>query len=80
VVVLRALAANGGYLSIFDAKYHQDVSIKGFWLSPNLVHAWNSMGTLTWNGVSWFVGVEFACACFPLCCGWRKADCGVVSP
>ena len=67
VLGLRALAAQGGYLSIFDAKYHQDVSVKGFWLSLLLVHAWNSMGTLTWNGVSWFVSVEFAlCLAFPL--------------
>jgi peptidoglycan/LPS O-acetylase OafA/YrhL len=67
VVGLRALAAQGGYLSIFDAKYHQDVSIKGFLLSLILVHAWNSMATLTWNGVSWFVSVEFAlCLMFPV--------------
>ena len=66
VVGLRALAAHGGYLSIFDAKYHQDVSVKGFWLSLFLVHAWNTMNTLTWNGVSWFVSVEFAlCLMFP---------------
>ncbi|HEY5083369.1 MAG TPA: acyltransferase, partial [Rhizomicrobium sp.] len=66
VVTLRALAAHGGYLSIFDAKYHQDVSPKGFLLSLLLVHAWNTMGTLTWNGVSWFVSVEFAlCLVFP---------------
>jgi peptidoglycan/LPS O-acetylase OafA/YrhL len=64
---LRALAAHGGYLSIFDIKYHQDVSVKGFWLSLALVHAWNSMNSLTWNGVSWFVSVEFAlCLLFPL--------------
>jgi peptidoglycan/LPS O-acetylase OafA/YrhL len=67
VVGLRSLAAHGGYLSIFDAKYHQDVSVKGFWLSLFLVHAWNTMHTLTWNGVSWFVSVEFAlCLVFPL--------------
>src|SRR5882672_10033465 len=67
VVGLRALAAQGGYLSIFDAKYHQDISAKGFWLSLFLVHAWNSMPTLTWNGVSWFVSVEFAlCLTFPI--------------
>jgi len=67
VVGLRALAAHGGYLSIFDTKYHQDVSAKGFWLSLFLVHAWNSMGSLTWNGVSWFVSVEFAlCLLFPV--------------
>ena len=67
VLGLRILAAQGGYLSIFDAKYHQDVSIKGFLLSLFLVHAWNSMTTLTWNGVSWFVSVEFAlCLLFPI--------------
>jgi len=66
VMMLRALAAHGGYLSIFDSKYHQDVSIKGFWLSLFLVQAWNTMNTLTWNGVSWFVSVEFAlCLLFP---------------
>src|SRR6185369_1500261 len=66
VLGLRALAAHGGYLSIFDAKYHQDVSVKGFWLSLFLVHAWNTMEKLTWNGVSWFVSVEFAlCLMFP---------------
>ena len=66
VLGLRMLAAQGGYLSIFDLKYHQDVSIKGFWFSLFLVHAWNSMRSLTWNGVSWFVSVEFAlCLVFP---------------
>jgi peptidoglycan/LPS O-acetylase OafA/YrhL len=66
VIALRALAAQGGYLSIFDAKYHQDVSMKGFWFSLLLVQAWNTMNTLTWNGVSWFVSVEFAlCLLFP---------------
>jgi peptidoglycan/LPS O-acetylase OafA/YrhL len=67
VIALRALAAKSGYLSIFDAKYHQDVSIKGFWLSLLLVQSWNTMNTLTWNGVSWFVSVEFAlCLLFPV--------------
>jgi len=67
VIGLRALAAQGGYISIFDLKYHQDVSVKGFWLSLLLLHAWNSMGSLTWNGVSWFVSVEFAlCLLFPV--------------
>ncbi|HKB96309.1 MAG TPA: acyltransferase family protein, partial [Rhizomicrobium sp.] len=67
VVGLRALAAQGGYLSIFDMRYHQDVSVQGFCLSLLLVHAWNSMPSLTWNGVSWFVSVEFAlCLLFPI--------------
>ncbi len=67
VVVLRALGHAGGYLSIFDAKYHQDVSTQGFALSLLLLHAWNTMNSLTWNGVSWFVSVEFAlCLLFPV--------------
>ncbi|HWM62248.1 MAG TPA: acyltransferase, partial [Rhizomicrobium sp.] len=66
VVGLRILAAHGGYLSIFDAKYHQNVGAEGFWLSLLLIQAWNTMNTLTWNGVSWFVSVEFAlCLAFP---------------
>jgi peptidoglycan/LPS O-acetylase OafA/YrhL len=66
VAGLRALAAHGGYQSIFDAKYHQNVSATGFFLSLALIHAWNTMNTLTWNGVSWFVSVEFAlCLAFP---------------
>jgi len=66
VIVLRALGHAGGYASIFDAKYHQDVSVQGFVLSALLVHAWNTMPSLTWNGVSWFVSVEFAlCLLFP---------------
>jgi peptidoglycan/LPS O-acetylase OafA/YrhL len=67
VAGLRVLAAQGGYLSIFDMPYHQDVSVRGFCLSLFLVHAWNSMPSLTWNGVSWFVSVEFAlCLLFPI--------------
>jgi peptidoglycan/LPS O-acetylase OafA/YrhL len=56
-----------GYLSIFEVKYHQDISTKGLVLSLLLVQAWNSMDRLTWNGLSWFVSVEFAlCLLFPL--------------
>jgi peptidoglycan/LPS O-acetylase OafA/YrhL len=66
VLVYRGLAAAGGYVSIFDLPYHQDISAKGLALSLLLVHAWNTMGHLTWNGVSWFVSVEFAlCLLFP---------------
>jgi peptidoglycan/LPS O-acetylase OafA/YrhL len=66
VIMFRALGHAGGYASIFDAKYHQDVSVQGFVLSALLVHAWNTMSSLTWNGVSWFVSVEFAlCLMFP---------------
>jgi peptidoglycan/LPS O-acetylase OafA/YrhL len=63
---LRALAASGGYISIYDSPWHQDVSVKGFILSLFLVQAWNTMDGLTWNGLSWFVSAEFAlCLLFP---------------
>ena len=66
VVVLRDQAARGGYTSIFDLKYHQDVSVKGFILSLLLAHGWHTMDRLTWNGLSWFVSAEFAlCLLFP---------------
>ena len=66
VIVLRFLAAQGGYHSIFDTAGHQNISVKGFWLSLFLVQAWNTMDSLTWNGVSWFVSVELAlCLLFP---------------
>ena len=67
VIVTRIVAHMGGYNSIFDLKYHQDISIKGFFLSLFLLHGWNTMDRLTWNGVSWFVSVEWAlCLLFPL--------------
>jgi peptidoglycan/LPS O-acetylase OafA/YrhL len=66
VLGLRALAASGGYVSIYDSPWHQDVSVKGFVLSLFLVQAWNTMDGLTWNGLSWFVSAEFAlCLAFP---------------
>lgn len=78
VITFRALAAQVGYVSIFDLPWHQDVSAKGFVLSLFLVQAWHTMDRLTWNGLSWFVSVEFAlCLLFPallyLCHGrtWR---------
>ena len=67
VLFYRGMADAGGYVSIFDLPYHQDISAKGLALSLLLVHAWNTMDWLTWNGVSWFVSVEFAlCLLFPL--------------
>jgi len=67
VIVTRSLGAMGHYPSIFDLTYHQDVSVKGFVLSLFLVHGWNLMDRLTWNGVSWFVSVEWAlCLLFPI--------------
>ncbi|HXS06224.1 MAG TPA: acyltransferase [Rhizomicrobium sp.] len=67
VIVTRSLGYLGHYPSIFDLKYHQDVSVKGFLLSLVLMHGWNLMDRLTWNGVSWFVSVEWAlCLLFPI--------------
>src|SRR5579871_5474379 len=67
VAFARLLAALGGYHSIYDLAYHPDISLKGFIASLFLVHSWNTLNTLTWNGVSWFVSVEFAlCLAFPL--------------
>ena len=67
VLAARGLAAWGGYRSIYDIAYHPEISTKGFFLSLLLVHAWNTMNTLTWNGASWFISVEFAlCLLFPL--------------
>lgn len=66
VLGLRALAARGGYVSIFDLPWHQDVSLRGFALSLVLAQAWHTMARLTWNGLAWFVSVEFAlCLLFP---------------
>src|SRR5690606_35772113 len=49
-----------------DLPWHPDVSLKGFFLSLFLVHGWGTMDRLTWNGLSWFVSVEFAlCLLFP---------------
>ena len=67
VVVARLLAEAGGYRSIYDLPYHPEISAKGFFLSLLMVHAWNTMHVLTWNGASWFISVEFAlCLLFPL--------------
>jgi peptidoglycan/LPS O-acetylase OafA/YrhL len=67
VLTLGWIAHAGGYASIFELKYHQDVSAKGLVLSLLLVQGWDTMDRLTWNGLSWFVSVEFAlCLLFPL--------------
>ena len=66
VIATRSLGHFGGYRSIYDLAYRPDIQAKGFFLSLLLVHAWNTMNTLTWNGASWFVSVEFAlCLMFP---------------
>lgn len=67
VIVLRALAAHGGYVSIYDQHYHPMNTLRGFVASLFLVQAWNILNYLTWNGASWFVSVEFLlCLLFPI--------------
>ncbi|MGH6870117.1 MAG: acyltransferase family protein [Rhizomicrobium sp.] len=59
VVVLRAVAAHYGYLSIYDEPYHPIISWQGFVASVFLVQGWNTLPYLSWNGASWFVSVEW---------------------
>jgi peptidoglycan/LPS O-acetylase OafA/YrhL len=67
VIVLRALAGAGGYVSIYDQPYHPMNTGQGFVASLFLVQAWNILPYLTWNGASWFVSVEFLlCLLFPV--------------
>jgi len=85
VIVLRALAAQGGYLSIYDEQWHPIVTTKTFIANLLLVQAWNIFPYLSWNGASWFVSVEFLlCLLFPLYLvlaryGWRIAVLMVVA-
>ena len=82
LIAARSLAGLDGYRSIFDLAYHPDVQTKGFFLSLLLIHAWNTMNSLTWNGASWFVSVEFAlCLLFPIF-AWLSngKNCGAASP
>jgi peptidoglycan/LPS O-acetylase OafA/YrhL len=68
LVGVRLAADMGGYVSIYDRpSYHPNMSVEGFFASLFLVNGWNTLSTLTWNGASWFVSVEFAlCLMFPL--------------
>ena len=67
VIGTRIAGDLGGYASIYDRAYHPMVDVKGFFLSLFLVQGWNTLSYLTWNGVAWFVSVEFAlCLVFPL--------------
>jgi peptidoglycan/LPS O-acetylase OafA/YrhL len=67
VIVLRTLAARGGYVSIYDEPYHPIVTWQSFIANLFLVQAWNLFSTLSWNGAAWFVSVEFLlCLLFPL--------------
>lgn len=68
LIGLRALAAWGGYVSIFDVPgYHPHTEFSAFVANLFLVQAWHLFGHLTWNGVAWFVSVEFfLCLIFPI--------------
>jgi peptidoglycan/LPS O-acetylase OafA/YrhL len=66
VVMLRFLAARGGYHSIYDMPYHPALGGWPFVANLFLVQAWNLFDRLTWNGVAWFVSIEFLlCLLFP---------------
>ncbi|MGH6875963.1 MAG: acyltransferase family protein [Rhizomicrobium sp.] len=79
VIALRALAARGGYLSIYDEPWHPIVTWQTFIANLFLVQAWNIFPYLSWNGASWFVSVEFLlCLLFPVYLalsrgGWKIA-------
>jgi peptidoglycan/LPS O-acetylase OafA/YrhL len=68
MIALRALAAWGGYVSVFDlAAYHPHTGVTSFVANLFLVQAWHLFPYLTWNGVAWFVSVEvFLCLVFPV--------------
>jgi peptidoglycan/LPS O-acetylase OafA/YrhL len=66
-IVTRYLAAIGHYTSIFDLTYHTVITPVSLVLNLLLVQAWNTQPSLTWNGVAWFVSVEWAlCLLFPI--------------
>jgi peptidoglycan/LPS O-acetylase OafA/YrhL len=67
VVALRFLAARGGYTAIYDQAYHPQLGWWPFIANLLLIQAWNTTSSLTWNGVAWFVSVEFfLCLVFPI--------------
>jgi peptidoglycan/LPS O-acetylase OafA/YrhL len=74
LVSVRAAADYGGYVSIYDRpSYHPNMTVEGFFASLFLVHGWQTLSTLTWNGASWFVSVEFAlCLLFPFFLWFQK--------
>ena len=68
ILLFRWLAARGHYVSIYDLPaYHPYASLWSFIGNLFLVQAWHLFPRLSWNGVSWFVSVEwFLCLMFPL--------------
>ncbi|MBI1330310.1 MAG: acyltransferase family protein [Alphaproteobacteria bacterium] len=68
MAVAGLLAQWGGYVSFYDAPgYHPYATWQSFIANLFLVQAWHLFPKLSWNGVSWFVSVEFfLCLVFPL--------------
>src|ERR1700748_1873504 len=67
VVLLRFLAYEGGYRSIYDQPYHPMLGWWPFIANLLMIQAWNTTKTLTWNGGAGFVSVEWAlCLMFPI--------------
>lgn len=67
MLVLNGIASATGTTSIYEEAYHPVVTWQTFIGNLFLVQAWNIFPSLSWNGASWFVSVEFLlCLLFPL--------------
>lgn len=74
MIAVGAAAEIGRYVSFYERPaYHPDMSWGGLVASLLLVHGWDTLPRLTWNGASWFVSVEFAlCLLFPIFIWFQK--------
>ncbi len=64
---LTALAGLTGHGDAYAHTYKPVMTWPSFFANLALVQAWNIFPWLTWNGVSWFVSVEFfLCLAFPV--------------
>lgn len=67
VLILNGIAQVTGGVSIYEEQYHPIVTWQTFIGNLFLVQAWNIYSSLSWNGASWFVSVEFfLCLIFPI--------------
>jgi peptidoglycan/LPS O-acetylase OafA/YrhL len=67
MLILNGIAAATHSPSIYQEQYHPVVTWQSFIANLFLVQAWNILPSLTWNGASWFVSVEFLlCILFPI--------------
>ncbi len=68
MVAVSGFSQWDGSISFYNRPaYHPDMGLTGLIASLFLVHGWDTLPRLTWNGASWFVSVEFAlCLLFPL--------------